>query len=140
MQGVHKYIYDDLLKRAVSELPKEGTFKERFQMPKGIIFYEGNTTILKNLGEIADKLNRESDQLFTYLLKELGTAGEIDGERAVFQGRIPENRAQERLKRYITRYVLCRECERPDTKLEKKIRTLVMKCEACGAKSSIRPV
>ncbi len=132
-----KYDYDELLKRALDALPKDIVVRERFQMPKGVIFHEGNTTILKNLGEIADKLNRDMEQIFSYLLKELGTAGEIDGERAIFQGKIPENRLQERIEKYVKRYVLCRECGRPDTKLIRRNRTLMLKCEACGA---IHPV
>ncbi|RLF50771.1 MAG: translation initiation factor IF-2 subunit beta [Thermoplasmata archaeon] len=137
MQNLQKYDYDKLLKRAMQALPKDIVVKERFQMPKGIIFHEGNTTILKNLGEIADKLNREIEQIFSYLLKELGTAGELDGERAIFQGKIPETRVQERIEKYVKRFVLCRECGRPDTKLIKRNRTLMLKCEACGA---IHPV
>ncbi len=132
-----KYDYEKLLKRAIEALPKDIVIKDRFQMPKGEVFYEGNTTILKNLGEIADKLNREKQQIFSYLLKELGTAGEIDGERAIFQGKLQENRVQERIEKYVKRYVLCRECGRPDTKLIRKNRTLMLKCEACGA---IHPV
>ena len=132
-----KYDYDELLKRALDALPKDIVVRERFQMPKGVIFHEGNTTILKNLGEIADKLNRDMEQIFSYLLKELGTAGEIDGERAIFQGKIPENRLQERIEKYVKRYVLCRECGRPDSKLIRRNRTLMLKCEACGA---IHPV
>lgn len=137
MGDLQKYDYQKLLKRAESALPKDAVVKERFQMPKGVVFYEGNTTILKNLAEIADIVNRQAEQIFTYLLKELGTAGEMDGERAVFQGRIPENRVLERIERYVNRYVLCRECGRPDTKLIKRNRTIMLKCEACGA---IHPV
>ncbi|HEC88296.1 MAG TPA: translation initiation factor IF-2 subunit beta [Thermoplasmata archaeon] len=137
MSGLEKYEYHKLLTRAVEALPKEIIVRERFQMPKGVLFHEGNTTILKNMAEIASKLNRDIEQIFTYLLKELGTAGEIEGERAVFQGKIPINRIQERIEKYVKRYVLCRECGRPDTKLIKKNRTLMLKCEACGA---IHPV
>ncbi len=134
---MQEYEYSKLLQRAIEALPKEIVVKERFQMPNGIIFHEGNTTVLKNLSEIADKVNREAEQIFSYLLKELGTAGEIDGDRAIFQGKIPIARMQECIKRYVKRYVLCRECGRPDTKLIKKNRTLMLKCEACGA---IHPV
>lgn len=137
MADLQKYDYKALLRRAESELPTEVIIKERFEIPKAVVFNEGKTTIFKNLFEIANKVNRTPEHLFTYLLKELGTAGEIDGERAVFQGRILEARVKERVQKYIDRYVLCRECERPDTVLKKRNRTLVMKCEACGA---IHPV
>jgi len=137
MHDMNVYDYDRLLERAMDSLPENVVVKERFEMPKGVIFYEDNTTVLRNLADIASKVNREMDQIFKYLLRELGTAGEIDGERAVFQGKIPQTKVQERIERYVNRYVLCRECGRPDTKLIKKNRTLMLKCEACGA---IHPV
>ncbi len=128
-----KYDYNALLDRSMQSLPEKVTAKERFQMPRGAVFYEGNTTILKNFLEIAGILNRDPQHILSYLLKELGTAGEADGERAIFQGRIPERKVQERIGDYVNRFVLCRECGRPDTKLIKKNRTLLLKCEACGA-------
>jgi len=130
---MNKYDYDALLKRSMDSLPEKVTTKERFQMPRGVIFYEGNTTMLKNFLDIAGILNREPQHILSYLLKELGTAGEADGERAIFQGKIPERKVQGRIEDYVNRFVLCRECGRPDTKLIKKNRTLLLKCEACGA-------
>ncbi|MEA2053970.1 MAG: translation initiation factor IF-2 subunit beta [Candidatus Thermoplasmatota archaeon] len=132
-----KYDYEELLNRSIESLPEKVTTKERFQMPRGIVFREGNTTILKNFLEISGIVNRDSQHILSYLLKELGTAGEAEGERAIFQGKIPERKVQERLEDYVNRFVLCRECGRPDTKLMKKNRTLLLRCEACGA---IHPV
>jgi translation initiation factor 2 subunit 2 len=130
---MNKYDYDKLLNRSIESLPEKLTSKDRFEMPRGMVFYEGNTTILKNFSEIASDLNREPQHLLSYLLKEVGTAGEADGERAIFQGKIPEVKVLDRIREYVERYVLCRECDRPDTKLIKKNRTLLLKCEACGA-------
>ena len=130
---MNKYDYEKLLNRSIESLPEKLTSKERFQMPHGIIFYEGNTTILKNFLEIASDINRESQHLLSFLLKEVGTAGEADGERAIFQGKIPEEKVLDRIREYVERYVLCHECDRPDTTLIRKNRTLLLKCEACGA-------
>ena len=130
---MNKYDYDKLLSRSIKSLPEKLTSNERFQIPQGIIFYEGNTTILKNFSDITSDVNRESQHLLSYLLKELGTAGEAEGERAIFQGKIPVEKVQDRIHEYVERYVLCRECDRPDTNLLKKNRTLILKCEACGA-------
>ncbi|MEA2053540.1 MAG: translation initiation factor IF-2 subunit beta [Candidatus Thermoplasmatota archaeon] len=134
---MEKYDYEKLLDKSIKSLPEKVITKERFQMPHGIIFYEGNTTILKNFLEISNILNRDTCHILSYLLKELGTAGEAEGERVIFQGKIPERKVQERITAYVERFVLCRECGRPDTKLIKKNRTLLLKCEACGA---IHPV
>ena len=118
---MEKYNYERLLEGALKSIPEKLTTKERFEMPKGILFYEGNTTILKNFLEIADIVNRNPQQLLSYLLKEVGTAGEIVGERLVFQGRIPNMKIQARIESYVERYVICRECGRPDTSSLRKI-------------------
>jgi len=134
------YDYHKLLKKAIKDLPEKLTSKERFQIPRGDVFYEGNTTILKNFTEIANLLNREGKHFFSYLLKELGTAGGQEGERAIFQGKIPGNRIQDRIKTYIENYVLCKECHKPDTCLVRENRTLIMRCEACGAFHPVKEI
>jgi len=134
------YDYHKLLKKAIKDLPDKLTSKERFQIPRGDVFYEGNTTILKNFTEIANLINREGKHFFSYLLKELGTAGGQEGERAIFQGKIPANMIQDRIKTYIENYVLCKECHKPDTYLVRENRTLIMRCEACGAFHPVKEI
>ena len=58
MADLQKYDYTALLKRAESELPTEVIIKERFEIPKAVVFNEGKTTILKNLAEIANKVKK----------------------------------------------------------------------------------
>lgn len=134
------YDYHKLLKKAIKDLPEKLTSKERFQIPRGDVFYEGNTTILKNFTEMAGLINREGKHFFSYLLKELGTAGGQEGERAIFQGKIPANMIQDRIKTYIENYVLCKECHKPDTYLVRENRTLIMRCEACGAFHPVKEI
>ena len=43
----------------------------------------------------------------------------------------------EKLKEYTDVFVICSECGRPDTRMVKEGRILLLECEACGAK---RPV
>ncbi|MBS3773096.1 MAG: translation initiation factor IF-2 subunit beta [Candidatus Thermoplasmatota archaeon] len=132
------YDYEELLNRSMDSLPEDLTSKERFQMPEGDIFHEGNTTIIRNFLDVADRLGRDPQHLLSYLLKELGTAGELDNERAIFQGKISTKKVQKRIETYVNTFVVCRECGRPDTKLMKKNRTLLLKCEACGAMHPVK--
>ena len=125
--------YKDLLKRVQNETGRERVEEERFKVPKADIFYEGNTTVLKNFDKIIDTINRDSDQLLRFLLGNIGTSGEIVGNRAVFQGKIPPKTIQDKLEDYIDTYVICSECKRPDTHLVKKDRMILIRCDACGA-------
>jgi translation initiation factor 2 subunit 2 len=125
--------YNDLLKKAKNSIETGRVSEDRFKLPEAEIFYEGNTTVIRNFDKISDAVNREPDQILKYLLGGLGTAGEREGGRVVFQGKIPAHTVQEKLKEYINIYVICSECGKPDTHLVKKGRTSMVRCDACGA-------
>ena len=130
--------YKKLLKRVIDSTSKKDVVEDRFKLPKAEIFYEGNTTVIKNFDKISDAFNRESDLILKFLLGGLGTAGELDGSRIVFQGKIPAKSIQDKLKEYIDAYVICSECNRPDTHLVKQGRTMLIICDACGAFRSVK--
>ncbi len=129
--------YSKLLKRVQENISSDIVTEDRFKIPTVEIFYEGNTTVIRNFDKISDAVNREPDQILKFLLSGLGTAGEREGGRAIFQGKIPAKTVQDKLTDYIDIYVICSECGRPDTHLVKQGRTLLVRCDACGA---IRPV
>ena len=132
------YDYKSLLKRLQEdESLKRLEDRERFVIPKVDVVYEGRTTILRNFEKILSALNRDADHLLKFFLKELGTAGEKDGPRAIFQGKIPAHQIQSKLEDYVEIFVLCQECGRPDTHLIKKDRLLLVRCDACGAIRSV---
>ena len=130
--------YKDLLKRVIEITPQKEVVEDRFKLPKAEIFYEGNTTVIKNFDKISDAVNRDSDLILKFLLGGLGTAGEMDGSRVVFQGKIPAKSIQDKLKEYIDAFVICSECNRPDTHLVKQGRTTLIRCDACGAFRSVK--
>ncbi|MFW6120009.1 MAG: translation initiation factor IF-2 subunit beta [Petrotogales bacterium] len=129
--------YRKLLKRVQSKTSTKRVGEDRFKVPKLDIFYEGNTTVLRNFDKVANTLNREQNHLLKFFLSNVGTAGEISGGRVIFQGKIPAKTLQDKLVEYVDIYVLCSECNRPDTHLVKKGRTILIRCDACGAFRSI---
>jgi len=130
--------YKKLLKRVLDDTSNKRVVEDRFKLPKAEIFYEGNTTVIKNFDKVSDAVNRDADLILKFLLGGVGTAGEIDGGRVVFQGKIPAKHIQDKLKEYIDTYVMCSECNRPDTHLVKQGRTILIRCDACGAFRSVR--
>ncbi len=121
------------LDRALEQLPEIKGSGERFVVPEPKLLTEGKTTVLENFASIADKLNREPEHIFKFLLRELGTAGKIDGSRAIFQKKITSGFITELINEYVKEYVICSECGRPDTHLIKSERILTLRCDACGA-------
>jgi len=130
--------YNKLLKRVMEAAPKKEVVEDRFKLPKAEIFYEGNSTVIKNFDKISDAVNRAPDLILKFLLGGLGTAGELNGPRVVFQGKIPSKDIQEKLMDYIDTYVMCSECNKPDTHLVKQGRTMLIRCDACGAFRSVK--
>lgn len=121
------------LDRALKHLPEIKGSGERFVIPEPKLLTEGKTTVLENFAAIVDKLNREPSHIFKFLLRELGTAGKIDGSRAIFQRRLTSGMISELINAYVKEYVTCSECGRPDTHLIKSERVLTLRCDACGA-------
>lgn len=130
--------YRALVSRAIENLPETVKERARFRIPNVEVLFEGKSTIVRNLKDVADTLNRDADHIFSYLLKELGTAGSIEGRRGVFKGRLSTRQINEKLTKYTEAYVLCSECHRPDTKIIKEGRTQILLCEACGAHRPIK--
>jgi len=130
--------YDDLLSRAWDKLPDSLKEHSRFKIPEVEILTEGNSTVFRNFGDIASTLNRDMTHIFSYLLKELGTAGSIEGRRGVFKGRVSPRQLSQKLTSYTKTYVVCSECHKPDTQIIKEGRTQVLLCEACGGHRPIK--
>lgn len=130
--------YESQLDRALENMPDIEGEGERFEVPTPDVRIEGKSTILTNFQGIKDTLNRDEDHVMKYLLREIGTAGHIDENgRARFKGDFSVEEFETVLDAYVGEYVLCSECGRPDTHLEREERTLMLRCDACGA---FRPV
>ena len=118
--------YEDLLERAIDQLPPEVFEHKRFKIPKAYSDIQGNRTFIKNFKEVSEGL------------RELGTAGNVDGSRAILQGKFTHYLINERIEDYVDKYVICHECNRPDTKIIREGRIFLLKCSACGATAPLK--
>ncbi len=132
--------YQEWLEKALQNLPRVESDRERLKIPEPEVVTAGTRTVLKNLKAIASVLNREPEHLMKYLLRELGAAGSSDGSQALFQGKFTSSVVKGRIERYVEEFVKCRSCNRPDTRLVKQGRIYIMRCEACGARTSVRNI
>ena len=131
--------YENLLDNIYAKLPEKTNSTERFEIPRFDFFSEGNKTIIKNFKAVADKIRRDPAILSKYLSKELAVPVEIAGERLILQRKLIGDMVNTKLSDFVSRYVICKECNRPDTHIEEAghgIRQLV--CESCGARKAIR--
>jgi translation initiation factor 2 subunit 2 len=130
--------YEALLKKAYSNITETSGDEGRFTVPAARVYIEGKTTILENFSEIASTLRREQEHLMKYLLGEIGTAGKIEGSRAIFNGKFDQSQIAGLISKYTEDYVICSECGKPDTRLVKDGRILMLRCDACGGHRPVR--
>ncbi len=130
--------YEQLLGEAYEKIKPLENNGERFETPKIEGHLEGTKTLLTNIPQIASYLRREPDHFLKFLLKELATSGTFKNSVAVLQRKITSQRINEKIEDYVKEFVLCRECNKPDTELIKDKGFLFMHCLACGAKHPVR--
>ena len=133
-----KYNYDELLKRACSQMPEVSLKRERLELPRLLISTIGMRTIIFNFKEVADVLDRDPQHILKFLTREMATAATFHESRAIFQGKFKRDSFERLLQRYTESFVVCPVCKRPDTKIVKEKRLAFLVCNACGARSSIK--
>ncbi|MEF8787332.1 MAG: translation initiation factor IF-2 subunit beta [Haloarculaceae archaeon] len=129
--------YDEMLDRGLEETPEIQGDSERFDVTDPEVRQEGNVSVFENFQTVCSDLGREDDHVMKFLQDELGTSGHIDESgRARLTGSFDADRIGEAIDEYADEYVLCSECGLPDTRLDKEQGAVILRCEACGARSA----
>jgi len=129
--------YDDLLEKGREQVSEEEGSAERFEMPEVKSRKKGSNTAIENFSEIADDLGREETHLSKFIQSEMGTSGQVEGKELVLNGEFRRGHVQSKVEDYADEYVICPECNRPDTELTKEKGVEIMKCQACGARTVV---
>ena len=130
--------YEELLNKAYEQVKVVGGSGERFKIPKVEGRFEGKKTIITNFFQIASHIRRKPEQFLKFLLKELAVKGFVEGERIIINGKVSSKVMDPKIEQYVTEFVLCRECKKPDTELIKECKQTLIHCLACGAKHPVR--
>ncbi|MCF7871962.1 translation initiation factor IF-2 subunit beta [Candidatus Woesearchaeota archaeon] len=126
--------YEDMLKQAREKIPEPSKNTERFEIPKVRGQIEGNKTIISNFNQIAEHIARPAQHLLKYVQRELATPGIFRKQAVIFGSKISASKINDAITNYVNEFVICKECNKPDTKLNKEGDIYYMKCQACGAK------
>ena len=73
-----------------------------------------------------------------YVLKEIAAPGDIRPAGLIISTKVAASRVNDKIKQYAFEFVLCPDCGKPDTQLLKEGELMYMKCQACGAKKSVK--
>lgn len=146
-QGTDRdYSYQELLGRVFKTLraqnPALSGDKKKFTMVPPQVARDGSKkTVFANVVDICKRMHRQPEHVIQFLFAELGTIGSVDGsQRLVIRGRFQPKQIENVLRRYITEYVICKTCKRPETKLTKENRIFFVTCEKCGSQRSVSAI
>ena len=101
--------------------------------------HEGTRTIVSNFGQVVACLRRSPEHVMKFLSKELASSVEMKGERLILSRKLASKDINEKIERYVKRFVLCPKCGKPDTELEVGTKTF-LRCLACGERREIHGV
>uniref|UniRef100_A0A4W6D2K1 Eukaryotic translation initiation factor 5 n=1 Tax=Lates calcarifer TaxID=8187 RepID=A0A4W6D2K1_LATCA len=112
----------------------------RYKMPRLIAKVEGKgngiKTVIVNMVDVAKALNRPPTYPTKFFGCELGAQTQFDtkNDRYIVNGSHEANKLQDMLDGFIRKFVLCPECDNPETDLHvnPKKQTIGTSCKACG--------
>lgn len=117
----------------------------RYKMPKLIAKVEGKgngiKTVIVNMSDVSKALSRPPTYPTKYFGCELGAQTQFDNknDRYIVNGSHDSIRLQDLLDGFIKRFVLCQECDNPETNLVVQARqgNILQRCIACGHQGNI---
>ncbi|KAJ8274850.1 hypothetical protein COCON_G00094750 [Conger conger] len=112
----------------------------RYKMPRLVAKVEGKgngiKTVIVNMVDVAKALNRPPTYPTKFFGCELGAQTQFDSknDRYIVNGSHEANKLQDMLDGFIRKFVLCPECDNPETDLHinPKKQTIGNSCKACG--------
>jgi translation initiation factor 2 subunit 2 len=131
--------YEELLNSAYENV-KATSECERFEIPEVKGHHEGIRTVILNFPQIAICVRRTQEHLLKFLTKELASSGEMKGDRLIFSRKLSSKNINEKIKKYVDKFVLCPKCHKPDTELVEEGGKLFVKCLACGEKHEVHKI
>ncbi len=97
----------------------------------------GIKTVIVNLSNVADQLDRPASYVIKYFGFELGAQTNIDpkDDRWIINGAHEATKLQDYLDGFIQKFVLCKDCKNPETVVSVKEGDIILDCKACGMRT-----
>jgi len=130
--------YEEMLDRAYLSIPKKALEHERFEVPRVDSSIQGKKTFVRGFTTLVKEMRRDRKHFLKFLTKEIGTSVTQSGPNLIINGKMGAINLNKLVGSYFKQFVLCTECNKPDTKIITQQGTKMMKCEACGAITPVK--
>jgi len=131
--------YEELLNEAYENV-EASEEAGRFEIMKVKGHHEGTRTIISNFSQVVANIRRTPEHLLKFLTKELASQGEIKGERLILSRKLASKDVNDKIEKYVNKFVLCPKCAKPDTELSEEGNKVFLKCLACGEKQEVQKI
>lgn len=131
--------YEEMLSQAYEKVDRTESV-ERFEIKKVEGHHEGTKTIVTNFQAVSSCLRRDPQHLAKFLSKELAAPTEIDGERLILARKVTSKDINQKILKYVQKYVTCSGCQKPDTELVEEDNKIILRCLACGNKKEVHNI
>ena len=132
--------YESLLEEAYKKVKRVEEEGGRFEILKVKGHHEGTRTIISNFAQVAANVRRNPEHLMKFLNKELASSGEIKGDRLILSRKLSSKDINEKIEKYVNRFVLCPKCKKPDTELSEDKGKVFLRCLACGERYEVHKI
>jgi translation initiation factor 2 subunit 2 len=102
--------------------------------------HEGVRTVISNFGQIVACIRRAPEHVLKFLSKELASSCEVKGDRLILSRKLASKDVNEKIEKYVQRFVLCPKCKKPDTELEDAQGKAFLRCLACGERYEVHKI
>ena len=109
----------------------------RYRRPQIIVQNQGNSTVILNAAEIAQKLDRPLDELAKMFQVYRKCSVRPKDGTIVIKGTFSSNNLEANLQEYTNHFILCPKCSNPETSYVVYSSKLGVHCKACGEKNRI---
>jgi translation initiation factor 2 subunit 2 len=137
------HTYVDLLARIFSKLKANNIVHEKHKLklqPPQLCKVGTKKTGWYNFMQICESMRRSYEHVLMFVTTEFCTEGNLNEKKhLVLKGKYIENHIVGVLKKYITEYIICKNCNGNETLLSRDSITRLnfITCEACGAVRSV---
>ena len=131
--------YETLLEEAYEKIIPVKEDK-RFEVLGVVGHHEGTKTVIANFSNIASCIRRPVTHLMKFLSGELASSAEISGDRLILSRRVSSKDVNRKIEKYVSRFVLCSSCRKPDTELNNEGGKAFLRCLACGKKVEVNKI
>jgi translation initiation factor 2 subunit 2 len=112
----------------------------RFEVLKVKGHHEGVRTVILNFAQILANIRRTPEHLLKFLSKELASQCEVRGDRLILSRKLASKDINDKIEKYVNRFVLCPKCSKPDTELSEEGGKTFLRCLACGEKYEVHKI